>query len=206
MRAPWWLDSSRSAHRVGETMKSMRFWECAVLSPHQSWRPLCKHMSSARGWSTGRGNRNGEPGGGKKTPHVLVQKEGCLRLADLWETAVHWSREPVAKADMVLEERRAEFWKQRNRLGMWFGSKSCGKSLNKKSRSQIEEEGNRAISPTSACKKMLNFSSARLKKKIQKKTRAQKGFCRAVTKPPGHPLLWTLGVRLTLSQKINVSG
>ena len=37
---------------------------------------------------------------------------------------VHWSREPVAKAAMVLEERRAEFWKQRNRISGSLEAKS----------------------------------------------------------------------------------
>ena len=47
-------------------------------------------------------------------------------MTDLREIAVHWSREPGAKAAMVLEERLAEFWKQWNRISESFGTKSYG--------------------------------------------------------------------------------
>ena len=118
MRAPWRLDSARSAHRVGETKENRRFWEYAALSLQPGGSQKRTNLEKSRGWRTGSGNRIGEPAGGKKRPHVLVQKEGCLGLANLGEIAVHWSREPFAEEAMVLEDRRAEFWKQRNRFGM----------------------------------------------------------------------------------------
>ena len=51
-------------------------------------------------------------------------------------------------------------------------------------------------------KNSIILLSARFKKKIQKKTRAQKGFCRAVSESPGHPLLWTLVLGDNIAQQV----
>ena len=85
MRAPWLLESARSAHRVEETRNGMWLKDGCLARPLFRGLFILGHLAKTLERSTGRDSRNVEPEGRKKSPHVLVQNEGCRRLTDLGE-------------------------------------------------------------------------------------------------------------------------